>query len=604
MENSKLLKLPHPRYLKTLLMMLDTENSNLSSGHIKYLTEKLKKLDENAKFVTLMLEEIYVKKNISYKGGKIVGADIQSVDTSTIQTFMISSIYCHNKDVVGLFPATNLKYDFSYMLVLQILKLLTEAGYHVLCMISDNNGVNRKMYEEICGGVLRVSFLNPVNPDIKTFTLFDGVHILKTIRNIWLNQKDPKQTFVIPKIPENLHERNCSFDTDTKLFACVGDLKNVYREEQNNIIKLAPSLDRKVLYPTSIERQNVSLCLRLFDEKNIAALKMKYANDISCVEGAIAFLKLIGDWWKIINCNSFYKDIRLRDPRCAPIQSVDDENLIFLENFLKWLELWNNLEVQGEPKKSRNGKLTLQTQLSLTHSLKTIIALCRYLTDDLQFQYILLFKFQTDALEDRFGKYRQMSGGNYHISVMQVLESERTLKMLSVLKLKSSNKGEFSLKEFLDSCEQESSEDENELVEKFEDALIAEDEAISQDEAEVLVYIAGYIAHRTNMTLKCIQCKSLISHNRKLEVDSCNRPDLVYLKHLDRGGLKWPKKFLVEIVSQMFVLFKVLIGQDFEIEFIKVRNQRVLLKKLAIEMLIYKDTSMIYGTCECGECPI
>jgi hypothetical protein len=62
------------------------------------------------------------------------------------------------------------------MLVLQILKLLTEAGYHVRCMISDNNGVNRKMYEEICGGVLRVSFLNPVNPDIKTFTLFDGVH--------------------------------------------------------------------------------------------------------------------------------------------------------------------------------------------------------------------------------------------------------------------------------------------------------------------------------------------------------------------------------------------------------------------------------------------
>jgi hypothetical protein len=31
--------------------------------------------------------------------------------------------------------------------------------------------------------------------------------------------------------------------------------------------------------------------LLFFDEKNIAALKMKYANDISCVEGTIAFLK-------------------------------------------------------------------------------------------------------------------------------------------------------------------------------------------------------------------------------------------------------------------------------------------------------------------------
>jgi hypothetical protein len=50
MENSKLLKLPHPRHLKTVLMRLDTENS-------KYFTEKLKKLDENAKFVTLMLDD-------------------------------------------------------------------------------------------------------------------------------------------------------------------------------------------------------------------------------------------------------------------------------------------------------------------------------------------------------------------------------------------------------------------------------------------------------------------------------------------------------------------------------------------------------------------
>jgi hypothetical protein len=30
-----------------------------------------------------MLDEINVKKNISYKGGRIVGADVQSVDTNS-----------------------------------------------------------------------------------------------------------------------------------------------------------------------------------------------------------------------------------------------------------------------------------------------------------------------------------------------------------------------------------------------------------------------------------------------------------------------------------------------------------------------------------------
>lgn len=70
-------------------------------------------------------------------------------------------------------------------------------------------------------------------------------------------------------------------------------------------------------------------------------------------------------------------------------------------------------------------------------------------------------------MEDRFGKYRQMSGGNYHISVMQVLESERKLKMLSVLKLKSATTGVFSLKEFLDNCENETKDYQSDSIEKF-----------------------------------------------------------------------------------------------------------------------------------------
>lgn len=37
--------------------------------------------------------------------------------------------------------------------------------------------------------------------------------------------------------------------------------------------KMAPSLSKKVLFPTNIERQKVDICMKLFDEKNIAVLK-------------------------------------------------------------------------------------------------------------------------------------------------------------------------------------------------------------------------------------------------------------------------------------------------------------------------------------------
>lgn len=42
--------------------------------------------------------------------------------------------------------------------------------------------------------------------------------------------------------------------------AKLSDLKNIYSNEQTNVVKLALNLIRKVLYPTSIERQNVLLC--------------------------------------------------------------------------------------------------------------------------------------------------------------------------------------------------------------------------------------------------------------------------------------------------------------------------------------------------------
>ncbi|KAH7970425.1 hypothetical protein HPB49_006728 [Dermacentor silvarum] len=50
-------------------------------------------------------------------------------------------------------------------------------------------------------------------------------------------------------------------------------------------------------------------------------------------------------------------------------------------------------------------------------------------------QYVLLGKFQTDSLEDRFGQYRQLSGANYHVSIRQIYESETKLRLQKVLEL-------------------------------------------------------------------------------------------------------------------------------------------------------------------------
>ncbi|KAH6944232.1 hypothetical protein HPB50_002362 [Hyalomma asiaticum] len=68
----------------------------------------------------------------------------------------------------------------------------------------------------------------------------------------------------------------------------------------------------------------------------------------------------------------------------------------------------------------------------MSHALHEISVYC---LEELKFRYVLLGKFQTDILEDRFGKYRQLSGAQYHISIGQIYESENKLRLQKVLDL-------------------------------------------------------------------------------------------------------------------------------------------------------------------------
>jgi hypothetical protein len=58
------------------------------------------------------------------------------------------------------------------------------------------------------------------------------------------------------------------------------------------------------------------------------------------------------------------------------------------------------------------------------------------------------------------------------------------------------------------------------------------------------------------------------------EYKNNNRPPVVCEKHFatDRGGLRWPTDFLLEVVTQVFIVFQALISKDFENKFLTVRD--------------------------------
>jgi len=56
-------------------------------------------------------------------------------------------------------------------------------------------------------------------------------------------------------------------------------------------------------------------------------------------------------------------------------------------------------------------------------------------------------KFQTDNLELRFS---QLAGANFYVPVQEIKESEKRLKIISILHVVSASRGEISLSNFIE----------------------------------------------------------------------------------------------------------------------------------------------------------
>lgn len=74
-----------------------------------------------------------------------------------------------------------------------------------------------------------------------------------------------------------------------------------------------------------------------------------------------------------------------------------------------------------------------------------MIDFIHYSLETLKVQYVLPGKIQSDNLEHRFGKHRQLCGAAYNISVLQVYEAEKKLRIQSVLGLKSARYGNLTI---------------------------------------------------------------------------------------------------------------------------------------------------------------
>ena len=519
-----LLSLPSARRLKVLTEAL-TVDLGMSNSAKLYLKARVQKLNDMEKIVSLLIDEVYTNQRVEYSQGKFFGL-YESKASKTLLVFMVKGVASKFRDVVALLPVTNLDAQRLQVEERKVLEAMTEIGLEVVNYSADNATANRKFFTLLCGGVLKPFIQHPLFEKRKLFLTFDAVHGFKNILNSFQNR-------VVLDCPK--------FD-GIDVRADFKHVEMVFKLESGKPIKMAHRLSEKALHPSVIERSNVQHAEAVFHASTVNAMTFYATTSHPEMQPTANFLRLIRRWWDIVNCKTTSLWIKKRNEDHRPASPDFLTNLEFLEKFANWIS-------EFESTVPRQNCLTRETALATRQTCMSLKGLAEYLLFEKKFKYVLLGQAQSDPLEARFSAYRQLSGSNYFVTIKDVLEAEKRIRLKSLLKFSQFSIGEVAeiFKSADETAEAECQLEADELVQQLgEDPLNVTN--LSCEDENILYYVSGFVAKSVRKNLKCERCQDLLVSSLKTPTvqfsgevsDEFVHEKDHFLKQLNRGGLCTP----------------------------------------------------------------
>ena len=215
------------------------------------------------KTIILLVDEIHLKPYFDYKGGDVVGAAYNSTDAATSAfAFMISSVFSNYKDVAHVLPTRKMTAEALHCLLKKTLVGLESIGFTVIVVVTDNNTINTKAMSLFANpSQLSIVYRHPVDSNRPLFFVLDAVHIIKCIRNNWINQKTASASMMYPPFNFDFTKSN-----NSPSVASFQSLRLLHTAEEDSLLKYAYKLSGKALNPSNLERQNVTYVLQVFNK--------------------------------------------------------------------------------------------------------------------------------------------------------------------------------------------------------------------------------------------------------------------------------------------------------------------------------------------------
>lgn len=369
-----------------------------------------------------------------------------------------------------------------------------------------------------------------------------------------------------------------SFQSGATIQADFSHIVELFLLESSRPLKMARQLTPTALNPTSIQRTSMKLSLSIFSESTVAALRYYSENEQKPWLETAEFLETILKLWNVLNVKSPDKGHHKRNITMDPVKGISDWKLKYLREMSMWLKSW---------KSSQGNGLSRETFLALEHTCRGVSELSEYLMNELDFKYVLLGKLQSDPIEKRFGCYRQLSGANYFVSVRQVLENEKKIRLVSLLKF-----SKLSLEEMPPVSEEIRASDirnTNELFENVKNISILDN--IDMSDSNVIFYVSGYVGRSLVKRKKCHSCYQNLLGSGDFVAPPIS-PEIkdefeVFFNTITRGGLSRPSEFVYMIALVCFCLLERLRSEPLRIRFLSTKNCRTIFLELVLRKISY-----------------
>lgn len=564
--------LPSTRTLKKVTRRL---NCPSTSDNCAYLKLRVTKLNEFERTVLLIVDEIYSAKRVEYSGGDVLGLTADGNVASTLLCFMVKSLAGKYKDIVALYPMDRLTAAKQHACYQEVMTTLHSTALNVVAVSVDNAATNRKFYIDfLCDGTLKTQVVDSVT-DQPMFLIFDPVHTIKNVYNNFQRRK----VFQCPSLAHNLPD-GCSAD--------FNHVVALYTHESTMALKKAHKLSPATLNPRSIEKTSVKLAVSVFCESTRDALQFYAAHEGRSAWSATAdFISLILKLWNVLNVKTSSKGKHKRDYTQDPVRSSLDWKLTFLREFAAFVKRWEESAKPG---------LSKETFLALRHTCEALADCASFLLDRRGFRYVLLGHLQSDAIESRFGWLRQLAGANYYISMRQVVEGDKKIKAVSLLKFSKLSLADID-SALVESAESQSSASSDDSLASSIAESINYSHWPSANDANVIFYVSGAIARSAARATKCDSCRQLLINAddelEPLEMDATlDYSSTAFLNSVNRGGLARPTDYTFLLCVHCWRVFEdIRASTELKKQFLGAGCHRALFYKV-IDRL---TTSEMYG---------